>query len=74
MIEVLILLFIVGWITCGTLAYGYSFAHWQREYPILAERDYEIDKRKATWDFVIGPFGLFVIIFMNQTKHGFKWK
>ena len=61
------------WIICGWLAYGLVFAYFQREYPILAERDRAFDAKLAMDYALDGPLGLIVALCVFH-RHGFMWR
>lgn len=66
---------LVGWLACGFLAYGVSFAYFQREYPELAAKDYILDRCiSATCGLLGGPFTLIVALMMCYPWRGFKWR
>lgn len=65
----------------GFLMYGFEFAFWQREYPMIAEENRDSNIRKSLWGAVVWPcnivaFFLFFLFFQfNKFKfHGFKWR
>lgn len=62
------------WLLCGAFAYALTFAHFQREFPTLAERDYYKDRRSAVFSGCLGPIGLLVSISNCGLKHGLKWR
>ncbi len=62
------------WLICGILAYGLTFAYFQRQYPTLAETEYESDFRFALSAGMAGPIGLGVCLLSGDWRHGFKWK
>lgn len=70
----MIWLILILWVICGYYSYGYCFGYFQREFPTLAERDYEKDRRRALFYCLSGPLSLAVDFMMGQTKHGRKYK
>ena len=63
------------WVICGILAYGISFAHWQREYPTLAESSYREDMGFSILWIPLGPLGLIITYFLSGfAEHGLKFK
>ena len=72
--SAMVILSIAVWTVLGLLAYGLSFAYWQREFPTLAKRDRAADKRKSLILALAGPVGLVVIlIYSGDGKHGVKF-
>ena len=63
-----------GWLVCGVLDYGLTFAHFQLEYPTLAERDYWKDVRRSFAGFLLGPIGILSTLACGFYDHGFKWR
>ena len=70
----LLLALLACWLICGIVAYGLTFACFQRKYPTLAEKDYWSDFRTALFTGMAGPIGLGVALAMGGIQHGFKWK
>jgi len=66
-------LFILAWIICSILAYGFEFAYWQKKYPDYAKRDYQRDKDNAMLHSVLGPIWIVIILFFDMHKHGLKF-
>lgn len=64
----------------GILTYGYTFAYFQGEYPILAYKDYKNDKTDAFCFAVWGVGGFLGMVFYgliakkNVFKHGMKFR
>ena len=53
---------VLGWIACGMLAYGMTFAHFQRGYPSIAAKNRRQDVAYATFLGLLGPVGLFIAL------------
>jgi NhaP-type Na+/H+ or K+/H+ antiporter len=58
---------------CGSFAYGLSFAYFQREWPEIAEKWEDRDRRMARMVAILGPFGLALALVMGGTRHGLKF-
>lgn len=56
---------------CGFLAYGFTFAYFQREYPEISDRYKSEDRRHALTTALFGPIGLLVVIIRKEYRHGF---
>jgi hypothetical protein len=70
---------VVLWYACGMLAYGITYAFFQREFPRIADENRQIDRRIALLMAVCGPLGLIMVSFSGafkhgRLKHGFKWR
>lgn len=70
----LILATIIIWVICGILAYGLTFAYFQREFSVSSGVDYFIYCGVATYMGILGPIGLIIHLTLGNCKHGFKWK
>ncbi len=64
---------VIMWIICSVVAYGYSFAHYQRTCPGIAEQDYLDDLLFCLHMSVGGPLALLPMICMLEFR-GFKFK
>lgn len=62
------------WVVCGVLAYGWTFAYMQREYPTIAVEHRADDRGFALFMAVLGPIGLAVTLTVCGIKHGLKWR
>jgi len=71
--EILVLITIF-WIVCGVFGYGVEFARAQGNWPTLAERDYNKDRKFALFVGILGPIGLISVLLLGGTKHGLKFK
>ncbi len=60
------------WILCGVIAYGRTFAHFQRKYPTLAAEYVDEDQIFALAMAAIGPFGLLISLIMG--RHGMMFR
>lgn len=63
---------VAGWAACSFLAYGRTFAHFQRKYPRIAAEGRRGDMAFAAFMAVGGPVGLFVALLMG--RRGFMWR
>lgn len=70
---IIVISILIFWIICGYFQYGYYFAYFQKEYPRLAKKDYEQDKRIALETSFFGPIGLLISFYGGYTKHGRKY-
>jgi hypothetical protein len=61
---------IAAWCICGVLAYGFTFAYFQREYPRQAKEGAEEDRRLARQFAWGGPIGLMVALSRGGWRHG----
>lgn len=66
--------FWIGWIGCGALGHGLHFAYFQREFPLLAEKDYKRDMMRSLFTSIFGPAQLVatLIFLFISTKSGFR--
>ena len=71
--EKMLVLFILFWIICSMLSYGFSFGYFQRKYPVLTDDDYWEDMLFSFPYGILGPTALFVIIFLKGYKYGLKF-
>ena len=70
---------IILWIGQAVLIYGMEFAYWQREYPVLAEDNYDVDKEDALISAVFALLCPVVLllgawIMFDYGRHGIKFK
>jgi hypothetical protein len=66
-------IFILSWLVCSLLGYGWMFAYFQREYPILASNDYKKDLVNAALMSIFGPITVMVALVHGAYKHGLKF-
>lgn len=70
-----LIIFIIFHIICGVLAYGITFAHFQREFSLTSHEDVGINRVLALFMACSGIVGLVIIyIFSDFAKHGLKYK
>lgn len=62
------------WIVCGILAYGLTFAYFQREFPLSSDTGYCGDCGVALLMCLLGLIGLIIHLVLGNCKHGFKWR
>jgi len=70
-------IFIIFWIICSVIFYGFSFGYFQREFKSFAEEGYWGDMTLCLLSSVFGPISLFVwFAAFNKrgVKHGLKFK
>lgn len=66
--------FIGFWVVCGVLAYGLTFAHFQRKFPNIAKEKYGSDMTFSLFVGGAGPIGLLALYMAtNGDLRGFKW-
>jgi hypothetical protein len=70
----MIYMFVLLWAICGVIAYGSTFAHFQRSWPSIADEDYTFDMRMAILFGFGGPCAMAALFILGGFKHGFKWK
>lgn len=73
-------LFIIGWIACGLLTYGGTFAYWHGEWPIVAAENRGVARFVAICSGLLGPMGLVINVLVTLTternwlfRHGLKF-
>ena len=59
------------WFACGFVAAGYTFAYFQRKYPVNRREHFEHDKKIATSDLLLGPVSFFE--FFRVRHYGYGW-
>lgn len=64
----------IGWVVCGVLDYGISFAYFQRNWPTLSEKNYYKDMRHSAIMALAGPCALVGTWVAGCYGHGFKWR
>jgi len=74
MISVFFIFVFICWVICGVLAYGLSFAYFQRNWPSIAEQEYYSDMLFSIFIGVLGPIGLLSVILNDEDTCGFKFK
>ncbi|HYF34275.1 MAG TPA: hypothetical protein VD994_03205 [Prosthecobacter sp.] len=68
-------LLMLGWIVCGILGYGVTFAHFQDKWPQLAYRDRREDAGFAAMVAISGPIGLFAaLLFSGFAANGLRYR
>ena len=68
-----LIVFLLIWFVCGAVSAGYTFAHYQREYALIAAEDRRFDFIFAWLAFFVGPVSLPAALLICGTKHGWKW-
>ncbi len=66
----IVVVIVLGWVACGTLAYGGLFAYCQREFTFIARESYDGDRRFAAGIGMLGPFGLIAVLVNLLMRHG----
>jgi hypothetical protein len=69
-ITLLITLLIGIWILCGLISFGVCLAHFQREYPLIAEKRYHENVLFALKLSFWGPASLLGVLTATGIKHG----
>ena len=72
------ILIITGWLICGLVTYGLTFACFQHAFPSIAKEYEDKDRRRALYTGMFGPIGLVAIITLLFSegyyfKHGLKF-
>ncbi len=70
------ILYLIFHLGCAVLTAGISFAYSQREWPLIAKKQYREDLA-LSWGISLfgGPVALLVALFMTGfVKHGVKWQ
>lgn len=62
------------WAVCGTLAYGATLAHLQREFPSVADYDFCGDVKSSLHAAALGPIGLVTSWAFTSFKHGLMYR
>ena len=65
---ILVILFLVVWFGCGLIAAGYSFAHFQRSYPMLRKQDFYHDQKNSVADILLGIGALVGLMFSPRYR------
>ena len=73
MLTYVLVLIAVIWMICGILAYGFTFAYFQREYPSIANGEYKNNLKFSLLIGLFGPFGLRSALRDEGYKHGLKF-
>jgi hypothetical protein len=68
------ILLLVIWVVCGVCAYGYTFAYFQKEFPLIAKRFEKTDRIFATFYTLLGIIGLLILFITGYTKHGIMFR
>jgi hypothetical protein len=69
----IIIIIICGYYLCSWLAYGLTFAYFQRKWPNIAFICRKSDHRFAMHIAIFGPIGLIVTIMCGGIMHGVLW-
>lgn len=68
------LLLIALYLTSAVLAYGMSFAYWQRHFPTIAKTKQKQDRTISLFFALFGPIALFVVYFLREKKTGLQFR
>lgn len=66
--------FVGLWILCGVLEYGVSLAYYQKQWPSIADNNYQNDRRSAFWGAIFGPLALISSWVRGDFKHGVMYR
>lgn len=66
--------FVVTWVISSIVAYGYTFAFWQKEFPLRAKDNYWEDVRDSLICSLWGPIALVAMKqhHLNLYRHGWR--
>ena len=64
----------VVWVVCGALAYGFSFAYDQKEFPEYSKQLDRQDRKVALIFSLFGPIALIVFLIEHGAKHGLMYR
>lgn len=67
-----VVLTVSAWLACGVLAGCGAFAHFQDEFPSIADEEREGDIRFAVFNVLGGPLSLAGGWVVTGYKHGFR--
>lgn len=59
------------WFACGFIAMGYTFAYFQRKYPITRKEQFNDDVKVSANDLLFGPISFFG--FFKIKHYGYGW-
>lgn len=62
------------WAVCGYYAYGFYFAYFQGQLPMVAKERYNDHKEDAFTFSLFGPIALLVVLSSKGYVHGRKYK
>ena len=65
---------IAAYVLMSALAYAMYFAYLQREYPSMAEKDYNSNRSFSLKCAIFGPASLIAAVIVTSAKHGLKWR
>ena len=69
-LDYTIMLIALTWTICGIISYGFDFAYYQRNWPLLAEKDHRHDQILCLTSAMFGPIDLLYILIHKQYRHG----
>ncbi len=64
---------IILWAVCAVLNYGFTFAHDQTAFPLIAQESVQRDKVWAAFFSILGPYALIATLITGGAKHGLKF-
>jgi hypothetical protein len=64
----------VVWVVCGVFAFGLTLAYFQKQFPALAEQDWQHDRRVARILALWGPLGVLIAVACGDIKHGLMFR
>lgn len=64
----------VGWIACGTLAYGAVLAYDQNHWGVSSIEEFRIDRRRALLWALLGPCALLASWLSGDFAHGLMYR
>lgn len=67
-------IFVVVWLGCGILNYGWALAHYQGMYPLIAKEQYQSDRAFAALMLLMGVIGTIVVLLIRGWDHGLQYR
>lgn len=61
---------IIAWLGCGIASAGFTYAHFQRSYRIIADEYRVIDTFFAAFNVILGPIALITTLSLGFYRQG----
>jgi len=69
-IPIAVLVYVASYVACV----GITFAYFQSEWPMLADKEFKKDKQFAFWFSTLGPISLiWACVASDGCKYGWRW-